>query len=147
LFTLTKLYSKKASDSDNHRNYGDNGLTCLGHLGQNNTNRINSIFVMLPKEANQVGVVYLGFNITSIFAKKLYQLGWYWLSLLQRYLILHSFSICQIFDTCRISVTRVSYPKRCFIYYWRKCFYLVQPSNFLEVRHVSLRYDKHKKLA
>ncbi len=51
----------------------------------------------------------------------------------------------QIFDVCRISVTRVSAPERCFIYYWRKCLYLIQLSNFLELRQVSLRYDKRPK--
>ncbi len=51
----------------------------------------------------------------------------------------------QIFDACRISATRVSAPERCFIYYWRKCLYLIQLSIFLQLRQVSLRYDKRQK--
>ena len=37
----------------------------------------------------------------------------------------------QIFYGCCISLTYVLAPKRCFIYNWRKCFYLLQLSNFL----------------
>ncbi len=47
------------------------------------------------------------------------------------------------FLTLVVSQWHVS--ERCFIYYWRKCLYLVQPSNFLELRHMSLGYDKRKK--
>jgi len=50
-----------------------------------------------------------------------------------------------IFDVCRISVTRFSVPERCFISYQRKYLYLLQLSNFLELRHVSLRCAKRQK--
>ncbi len=49
------------------------------------------------------------------------------------------------FVTCRISVTHVSAPGRCYIYYWRKCLYLLQISNFLGLKHLSLRYNMYKK--
>ncbi len=51
-----------------------------------------------------------------------------------------------VFDACHISATCVSAPERCFIYYRWKCLYLVQLSNFLELRHVLLRYYMCQKI-
>ncbi len=40
----------------------------------------------------------------------------------------------EISEACRISATHISGPKRCFYYYRRKYFYLLQLSNFLNLR-------------
>ncbi len=45
----------------------------------------------------------------------------------------------KFFDISSISLTHISDPKRCFNYYWRKCFYFLQQEIFLELKQVSLR--------
>ncbi len=51
----------------------------------------------------------------------------------------------EIFDTCFISVTRISAPKRFFILYRILFIYVQQLSTLLELRYVLLRHSKHQK--
>jgi hypothetical protein len=51
----------------------------------------------------------------------------------------------QIFEACRISATSVSAPKRLKVVLNTNIFFSSKWNLFLELRHVSLRYDKHQK--
>ncbi len=49
-FILAKVVSKTVSDSEMRQSHD---CTCLGHLGQRNTDRIISIYVVPPKVAKE----------------------------------------------------------------------------------------------
>ncbi len=50
-FTLPKFVSETVSDSDTQQPHDSHNCACIGHLGQRNTDRINSINAAASKVA------------------------------------------------------------------------------------------------
>ncbi len=65
--------------------------------------------------------------------------------LILKYFVIDVYDLGPIFYACLISMTQVLAPKRCFIYKQKKNCCLLQLSNSLQLRYMSLIYDMAQK--
>jgi hypothetical protein len=71
LFTLVSFVSETIGDSDTQLLRQSHDCTCLGHLGQHDTDRIISIWVMSPKVAEASTIVTVMFCCRWHFCLKI----------------------------------------------------------------------------